>query len=143
MSKKINIGIMGFGHIGRYIYKQSLNSNTIQVKAISDIGNIDSLLYLLKNDPRKEQFDVDIKNSSFVCNGLETKFVNGASPGDVDWGNLGVDWVIDATGKYLGTVNTKIATPVRNMDKNNNDPISANKNPVLLRPNSPAHSAII
>ena len=101
MSKKINIGIMGFGHIGRYIYKQSLNSNTIQVKAISDIGNIDSLLYLLKNDPRKEKFEVDINNNSFICNDKETKFINGASPGDVDWGDLGVNWVIDATGKYL------------------------------------------
>ena len=49
----------------------------------------------------------------------------------------------NATGKYIGTVKTNIATPVRNMDKNSSEAISANKNPVLLKPNSPAHSAII
>jgi len=101
MGKKINIGIMGFGHIGRYIYKQSLNSTSFQVKAISDIGNIDSLLYLFKNDPRKEQFNVTASNNFFVYNEKKTSFINGACPGDVNWGELGVDWVIDATGKYL------------------------------------------
>ena len=49
----------------------------------------------------------------------------------------------NATGKYIGTVKTKIATPVKNIDKNNKDPIKAKRKPILLRPNSPAHSAII
>ena len=47
--KKINIGIMGFGHIRRYIYENALSSNIFTVKAISDIANIESLQYLLNN----------------------------------------------------------------------------------------------
>ena len=43
MSDKINIAIMGFGHIGRYLYENTLNSDIFNVKIISDIGNIDSL----------------------------------------------------------------------------------------------------
>lgn len=101
MSNKINIGIMGFGHIGRYIYESSLNSNLFQVKVISDIGNIDSLNYLLNNNLRNKKIGVSIKNESFVYNNEETKFVNGVSPGDINWNHYGVDWVVDATGKFL------------------------------------------
>ena len=101
MSNKINIGVMGFGHIGRYIYESSLNSNLFQVKVISDIGNIDSLNYLLNNNLRNKKIGVSIKNESFVYNNEETKFVNGVSPGDINWNDYGVDWVVDATGKFL------------------------------------------
>ena len=64
MSKTVNIGIMGFGHIGRYIYENALNSESFNVKAISDIGAIDSLVYLLNNDPRNKNIGVGI---SVVC----------------------------------------------------------------------------
>jgi glyceraldehyde 3-phosphate dehydrogenase len=101
MSDKINIGIMGFGHIGRYIYENTLNSNLFQVKVISDIGDINSLNYLLNNNLRNKKIGVSIEDESFVYNGEKTKFVNGISPGDVNWGDYDVDWVIDATGKFL------------------------------------------
>tara|TARA_B100001113_G_scaffold315632_1_gene281972 strand:+ start:405 stop:1409 length:1005 start_codon:yes stop_codon:yes gene_type:complete len=101
MSNKINIGIMGFGHIGRYLYENTLNSNLFQVKVISDIGDINSLNYLLNNNLRNKKIGVGIENNSFIYNGEKTKFVNGVSPGDVNWGDHDVEWVIDATGKFL------------------------------------------
>jgi len=101
MSEKINIGIMGFGHIGRYIYENALNSNIFTVKAISDIGNIESLQYLLNNNLRNKNIGVQIDNNCFVYNNERTQFMHGVSPGDVPWDTLGVDWVIDATGKFL------------------------------------------
>ena len=101
MSDNINIGIMCFGHIGRYIYENTLNSNLFQVKVISDIGDINSLNYLLNNNLRNKKIGVSIEDESFVYNGEKTKFVNGISPGDVNWGDYDVDWVIDATGKFL------------------------------------------
>ena len=101
MSKKINLGIMGFGHIGRYIYENAINSNIFTVKAISDIGNIESLQYLLNNNLRNKNIGVHIDNNCFIYNDHKTQFVKGVSPGDVHWDALGVDWVIDATGKFL------------------------------------------
>tara|TARA_B100000965_G_scaffold226940_1_gene189978 strand:+ start:497 stop:1501 length:1005 start_codon:yes stop_codon:yes gene_type:complete len=101
MSKKINLGIMGFGHIGRYIYENAINSNIFKVKAISDIGNIESLQYLLNNNLRNKNIGVHIDNNCFIYNDHKTQFVKGVSPGDVHWDALGVDWVIDATGKFL------------------------------------------
>ena len=101
MSKKINIGIMGFGHIGRYIYENALSSNIFTVKAISDIANIESLQYLLNNNLRNKNIGVHIDNNCFIYNDHKTQFVHGVLPGDVPWDALGVDWVIDATGKFL------------------------------------------
>ena len=92
---------MGFGHIGRYIYENALNSNIFTIKAISDIGNIESLQYLLNNNLRNKNIDVHIDNNRFIYNDDKTQFVHGVSPGDIPWDALGVDWVIDATGKYL------------------------------------------
>ena len=92
---------MGFGHIGRYIYENALDSNFFQVKAISDIGNIESLQYLLNNNLRNKNIGVHIDNNCFIYNADKTQFVHGVSPGDVPWDALGVDWVIDATGRFL------------------------------------------
>lgn len=100
MDKNINIGIMGFGHIGRYIYENTLNSSQFQVKAISDIGNIESLQYLLNNDSRNKNLDIKIKENCFIWRDNKARFVHGVSPGDVPWDALNVDWVIDATGKF-------------------------------------------
>ena len=101
MSNKINIGIMGFGHIGRYLYENTLNSDVFQVKVISDIGDIDSLNYLLNNNLRNKKIGVNIENNSFIYNDKKTKFINGIFPGDINWGDYEVDWVVDATGKFL------------------------------------------
>ena len=98
--RKISIGIMGFGHIGRYIYLSTLNNPNVTVTAISDIGRPDVLQYLLANEPRNKS-DVRIQNNSLLHNDEEAKFVDGVNPGDVDWGSLNVDWVVDATGKSL------------------------------------------
>ena len=104
MNKKINLGIMGFGHVGRYIYTNTLNSDIFNVKAISDIGRIESLNYLLNNDPRNKNLGVEIDSNSLVFNGNKTRFVHGVSPGDVPWDALGVDWEIDASGKFLDKI---------------------------------------
>ena len=101
MLNQINIAIMGFGHIGRYIYENTLDSNLFNVKVISDIGNIDSLNYLLNNNLRNKNIGVHIEDDTFVYKSNKTKFINGIEPGDINWNNYGVDWVVDATGKFL------------------------------------------
>ena len=97
---KISIGIMGFGHIGRYVYLNTLDNPYFEIKAISDIGSPDVFEYLIKNEPRNKK-NVIFDGSDFVYKKNKTKFLNGENPGDVDWELLDVDWVIDATGKFL------------------------------------------
>ena len=91
---------MGFGHIGRYIYSLASEKQKFVVNAISDIGSPDILHYLLKNEIR-DNCEVELEENYFLSNGNKTRFVHGTAPGDIPWDALEVDWVIDATGKYL------------------------------------------
>ena len=102
MKDKIKIGIIGFGHIGRYLYLNTLKNPNLAVTAISDIGKLDVLHYLLANEPRNKcDVSVSIEQNCLIYNGEKTLFVDEVSPGNVDWDSLDVDWVIDATGKFL------------------------------------------
>lgn len=102
MKDKIKIGIIGFGHIGRYVYLNTLNNPNLDVAAISDIGKLDVLHYLLANEPRNKcDVSLSVEQNCLIYNGEKTIFVDEVSPGNVDWSALNVDWVIDATGKFL------------------------------------------
>lgn len=99
-NNRIRLGIMGFGHIGRYVYSLASKKQKFVVNAISDIGSPDILHYLLKNEIR-DSCEVELENNYFISGGNKTRFVHGTAPGDIPWDALEVDWVIDATGKYL------------------------------------------
>ena len=91
---------MGFGHIGRYVYSLASKKQKFVVNAISDIGSPDILHYLLKNKIR-DSCQVELENNYFISGGNKTRFVHGTAPGNIPWDALEVDWVIDATEKYL------------------------------------------
>ena len=99
-NNRIRLGIMGFGHVGRYVYSLASEKQKFVVNAISDIGSPDILHYLLKNEIR-DSCEVELENNYFISGGNKTRFVHGTAPGDIPWDALEVDWVIDATGKYL------------------------------------------
>ena len=99
-NNRIRLGIMGFGHIGRYVYSLASKKQKFVVNAISDIGSPDILHYLLKNEIR-DSCEVELEDNYFISGGNKTRFVHGTAPGDIPWDALEVDWVIDATGKYL------------------------------------------
>ena len=50
--KTTKIGIMGFGHIGRYIYDLLINNPLFKVNVITDIGNPEILKYLFDNEQK-------------------------------------------------------------------------------------------
>ena len=98
---KINIGLMGFGHVGRYIYLLAQNNPNLNISCISDIGDPKVLHYLLKNEPR---ISIDHKldgNYIVSWDNQKTRIIHGVMPGDIPWDVFDVDWVIDSTGKYL------------------------------------------
>ena len=99
-NNRIRLGIMGFGHVGRYVYSLASEKQKFVVNAISDIGSPDILHYLLKNEIR-DSCEVELEDNYFISGGNKTRFVHGTAPGDIPWDALEVDWVIDATGKYL------------------------------------------
>ncbi len=96
----MNIGIMGFGHIGRYIYLLAQKNPKYKINCISDVGNPEILHYLLKNESRIN-CEYDIDGNYLISENGKTRIINGIEPGDVPWDVFEVDWVIEATGKYL------------------------------------------
>ena len=98
----IRIGIMGFGRIGRNVFRIVHDRKDVEVAAIVDIAEPHSLEYLLRFDTVHGRFEdpVWIKGDSLYAKGRAIKIIQAKAPGDVDWGALGVDVVVEATGQY-------------------------------------------
>jgi len=95
----IKLGLMGFGTIGRKLYSESLKHDNIKVSAISDIGDPDILLYLLKNEFKNTK-NISFEDNYFLINENRCRFLNATNSGDAPWDMFDIDFVIDATGKY-------------------------------------------
>lgn len=96
------IGLMGFGRIGRNIFRILHRSEDVQVAAISDIADPEALAYLLRFDTILGRFpeEVTVRGGRLVTPGRAVPMLSGEKPGDVPWGELGVETVIEATARY-------------------------------------------
>jgi len=92
---------MGFGRIGRNLFRILYDRDDIQVAAVSDIADHGSLEYLLRFDTILGRFpdEVVIKNENIYVVGRQIPMLSAAGPADVNWSHLGVDVVIEATGR--------------------------------------------
>jgi len=94
------VAIHGFGRIGRSLMKVALKNNLFVPVSISDIKDIGTLAALFEVDSNYGRWheEVGVKDSSFVIGGREIPYFDSmkALP---DWKALGVDLVIDCTGR--------------------------------------------
>lgn len=106
----IKIGLMGFGRVGRSIFRILQERDDLEVAAISDIADHAGLSYLVTYDtilgrnPRTVRYE----NDHLYWSGRQVPMVYGRSPGDVDWGKLGVDIVIEATSQNRSTAELEL-----------------------------------
>src|SRR5947199_3235534 len=93
------VGLMGLGRIGRNIFRILYRSDRFRIEAISDIADHAALAYLLRFDTILGRFpdEVGIADGNLYAAGRQIRMLSGAKPGDVPWGDLGVDTVIEAT----------------------------------------------
>lgn len=96
---KIKIGLMGFGEIGRDVYRLCLEQPELEVVAISDIGRADILHYLMRTDGR-DPVQAELEGNFLVADGQKARIIHGVEPKDVPWDAFDVDVVIDSTHKY-------------------------------------------
>ncbi len=97
----VGVGLMGFGRIGRNLFRILYQSKAIRLAAISDIADHKALEYLLRFDTILGQFpdEVSIKEDHLYVAGRQVPMLSEKEPGDVPWGDLGVDVVIEATAR--------------------------------------------
>ena len=97
------IGINGFGRIGRNFYRAMTEKNAdLELVAINDLGDAPTMAHLLKYDSVFGRFgkEVKVSNGGFTVDGTDIKLLSERDPGNLPWGDLGVDIVIESTGFF-------------------------------------------
>ena len=97
----VKIGLMGFGRIGRNVFRLLYRSDEFRIAAISDIADPEALVYLLRYDTILGRFPdlVTYRDGYFYTWGREFPLLAAKDPGDVSWSERGVDYVVEATGR--------------------------------------------
>jgi len=98
----IRIGINGFGRIGRNVLRASLGDPALEFVAINDLTDAKTLAYLLKYDSIHGVLDVPVeaKDDYLIVDSRPIKILALRDPKDLPWRNLGVDYVIESTGRF-------------------------------------------
>lgn len=102
MPKIINLGINGFGRIGRNLFRLLIDHPQINVVAINDLADARTLAHLLKYDSIHGIFNAEIaaEENKLVINGKTTTVFNQNHPSKINWTSSEVDIVVEATGKF-------------------------------------------
>ena len=98
----IKVGINGFGRIGRNMLRAAVDDPRIEFIAVNDITDAATLAHLLKYDSVLGRFkgEVTATADTVVVNGKAIKVLAVKDPGDLPWKDLGVEIVIESTGKF-------------------------------------------
>jgi glyceraldehyde 3-phosphate dehydrogenase len=109
---KTRIAINGFGRIGRNLFRLLLNHPTIEVVAINDIADKETMAHLAKYDSIHGvlPFAVSADETGIVVDGKHFLFFHEKSISKLDWRSIDIDIVIEATGKHktFEEINTHI-----------------------------------
>lgn len=105
MNNKIKVAINGFGRIGRITFRKLFENKQIEVVAINDLTDSRTLAHLLKYDSIHRIFEAEISSQSnaIIVNGISIPVYAEKDPSVLPWGKLGVDVVIESTGKFTST----------------------------------------
>ncbi|HXS61537.1 MAG TPA: glyceraldehyde 3-phosphate dehydrogenase NAD-binding domain-containing protein, partial [Streptosporangiaceae bacterium] len=100
----VRVGINGFGRIGRNFWRavHAMPGSGIEIVAANDLGDIDTFAHLLKFDTLLGTLDVDVKvdDGSIAAGDSKIKWLAERDPADLPWAELGVDVVIESTGRF-------------------------------------------
>ena len=105
----IKVGINGFGRIGRNVVRAALNNPEIEIVAANDLTDTVTLAHLLKYDSVLGQIKADVKvdGDSVVVNGKKIKVFAVKDPAEIDWSSLGVQVVVESTGRFTNAKDAK------------------------------------
>jgi glyceraldehyde 3-phosphate dehydrogenase len=100
----IRVGINGFGRIGRNFFKalEASGDRGFEVVAANDLGDLKTMAHLLKYDTVAGRFDkpVSVEGDSIRVGDQKIKILAERDPANLPWGDLGVDIVVESTGRF-------------------------------------------
>ena len=125
----IRVAINGFGRIGRLVYRAGFRSPEVQFVAVNDLADARTMAHLLKYDSVHGVLDAEVKavDGSILVDGRELKTFSLRDPEALPWKALGVDVVLESTGKFTdrtgaekhllaGARKVVISAPAKNPD---------------------------
>ncbi len=102
----VKVGINGFGRIGRQVYKAIRDNykGVLDVEAINDLMPPETNAHLLKYDSTYGKFNgtVEVRDGDIYVDGEKLKSYAEKDPSKLPWGELGVDIVLECTGRFRG-----------------------------------------
>jgi glyceraldehyde 3-phosphate dehydrogenase len=125
----INVGINGFGRIGRMVFRAAEHDDRVTVSAINDLTDVSTLAALLRRDTVHGSFDgdIDVKDDGLVVNDRFIPVTQEKNPNRIDWEACGVETVVESTGLFRtrddaashlgGSVNTVVISAPPKGDK--------------------------
>jgi glyceraldehyde 3-phosphate dehydrogenase len=125
----VKVGINGFGRIGRNVVRAALNNPELEFVAVNDLTDTKTLAHLTKYDsvlgtlPEK----VEVEDDYIVIGERRIKVFAVKDPAELDWSSLGVEIVIESTGRFTDAKDAKkhlrgtvkkviISAPAKNED---------------------------
>jgi len=100
----VNVGINGFGRIGRLVFRASLGKPEFNVVAINDpFINVEYMVYLLKYDSTHGRYkgEVSHKDNKLIVNGKAITVFGCMKPEQIDWKGAGAEYIVESTGAFL------------------------------------------
>lgn len=96
------VAINGFGRIGRMVFRKAILDEHLEIVAINASYPPETLAHLIKYDTNHGPFngDVHAMDDHLLINGKKVLLLNNRNPEFLPWKNLGIDIVIEATGKF-------------------------------------------
>jgi len=100
----VRVGINGFGRIGRLVLRAALKTGrkNLEFVAVNDVTDAKTLAHLFKYDSVHGKFDGEVAatEGGIVVNGKTVKVLSEKEPGKLPWKELGVDLVVEGTGRF-------------------------------------------
>jgi glyceraldehyde 3-phosphate dehydrogenase len=105
----VKVGINGFGRIGRNVVRAGLNNADFDVVAVNDLTDSATLAHLTKYDSvlGKLHADVKVHGDHIHINDKKIKVFATRNPEEIDWPSLGVEVVIESTGRFTAAEDAK------------------------------------
>jgi len=104
----VRVGINGFGRIGRNVFRAAQEQGAdIEWVAVNDLTDSKTLAHLLKYDSILGPYPgtVEVSDHGLTVDGAELRVLAETDPGKLPWGDLGVDVVIESTGRFTDREN--------------------------------------
>lgn len=98
----VSIAINGFGRIGRMVFRQAMMRGDVNIVAVNASYPAETLAHLIKYDTNHGMFPgtVEATEGALIVNGKRVELVSERDPLKLPWAKMGVDIVIEATGKF-------------------------------------------